>query len=139
TNDAGSATSKNAALTTDGTPVFTGQPMFTSQPPATTVASTGAIVQLVVTVAGDPIPTVQWRRNGIPLTNGGIVSGATSTVLTLTGVTAADAAAYSVVATNSLGSVTSNSFNLTVLASNVWNQPVTTGKDVALSAPDATG
>jgi hypothetical protein len=139
TNEAGSATSNNAALSTDGTPVFTGQPMITSQPPPTTVASAGSIVQLAVTVAGDPVPTVQWRRDGIPLTNGGIVSGATSTILTLTGVTTADAGAYSVVATNSLGSVTSSSFNLSVQAGNVWNQPVTSGKDVALSSPGASG
>jgi hypothetical protein len=135
TNALGSATSNDAVLTTDGTPAFTGQPSFVSQPPATTVASAGAVVQLTVAVAGDPLPTLQWRKGGVALTNGGTVSGATSSTLTLTGVTAADAGTYTVVATNSLGAITSSPFEVSILPSNVWNQPATTGKEVALSGP----
>jgi hypothetical protein len=137
-NALGTVISNDAMLTTDGTPAFTGQPAFVSQPPATTIASAGAVVQLVVSVAGDPLPTLQWRKNGTNLTNGGIVSGATSATLTLTGVTAADAATYTVVATNSLGAITSSPFEVSVLPSNVWNQPATAGKDVALSGPGAS-
>lgn len=138
-NPAGSVTSNDVVLTTNGTPSFNGAPAFVSQPPATTVTTVGAIVQLAVNVSGDPTPSLQWRKNGVNLTNGGIVTGATSSVLTLSGVTAADAANYSVVATNSLGSITSPTFALTVQESNVWNQTVTTGKAVALTAPNASG
>ena len=132
-NGLGSITSNDAKLMLNGAPVFT------SQPASSQVVNNGAIVQLAVTVAGDPLPTLQWRKNGANLTNGGIISGATTNTLTLTGVSATDAGTYSVVATNSHGSVTSGNFEISVQGSNVWNQPVTTGKDVAISAPDATG
>ena len=138
-NGLGSITSNDAKLTVDGTPVISGQPTFLSQPPATTVAAAGSIVQLSVTAAGEPAPTLQWRRNGVNLANGGNISGVTTGTLTITGVTAADQANYTVVATNSLGSVTSPAFSLTVMSGQFWNQTVTTGKDVAISAPDASG
>jgi hypothetical protein len=60
--------------------------------------------------AGTPLPTYQWRKDGVP------INGATAISLTLTNVQAVQAGAYSVVATNSAGSATSNSALLTVNA-----------------------
>jgi hypothetical protein len=49
----------------------------------------------------------QWQRDGTNLNNGGIVSGATTPALTLTGVSALDATGYACVVTNDISSVTS--------------------------------
>jgi hypothetical protein len=55
----------------------------------------------------------QWNKNGLP------VSGATSQTLVLTNLQTSDAALYSVVITNSSGSVTSAPANLSVSVSGV--------------------
>lgn len=133
TNVTGTTISDEVTLTIDGSPAIT------SQPSSLTVVNSGTVVNLAVTVGGDPAPTIQWRKNGANLANGGIVSGATTATLTLTNVSSADSGKYSIVATNSRGSITSGDFELAVLASNVSTQPATTGKDVALSAPEASG
>ena len=133
TNSLGSTTSNIAALTVNGVPAF-----FTV-PAANSVVASGSIVTMDVTVAGDPAPTLQWRKDGANLANTGIISGATSTTLRLTGVTSADTGSYTVVATNSRGTVTAGPFALTVNPGNVWYQPVTTGKDTAISSPGASG
>jgi hypothetical protein len=57
----------------------------------------------------------QWRKNGVNLSDGGNVAGATTSCLTLSGVQASDAANYDVVVTNSDGAVTSAAATLTVL------------------------
>ena len=133
TNSLASTPSNVAALTINGIPAF-----FT-QPSASSIVSSGTIVTMAVTVAGDPTPTLQWRKDGVNLTNTGIITGATSTSLHLTGVAPADSGVYSVVATNTRGSATAGPFSLTVNPGNVWYQPVTTGKDTAISYPGATG
>lgn len=133
TNSVGSTTSQEVTLGGNGAPVIT------TQAPALTVASTGSVVTLSVQVGGSPTPTVQWKKGGTNLSNGGNVSGVTSTTLTLSGVTSADAGVYSVQATNSQGSVQSNNYEVSVLGANVVNQTVTSGKDVTLASPSATG
>jgi hypothetical protein len=82
-------------------------PAFTLQPTGQSVVA-GATVTLSVTATGSPTPTFQWRRNGTPL------AGATASTLTLTNVQAADAGDYTVVATNSAGSVTSSAATVAV-------------------------
>lgn len=52
-------------------------------------------------------PQYQWRANGIPLTDGGNLWGALTDTLTITNVSAANAADYDVVVSNTAGSVTS--------------------------------
>jgi hypothetical protein len=49
----------------------------------------------------------EWRKNGVPLANGGRVTGATSTNLVLAGVQSSDSGAYIVVVSNSFGTATS--------------------------------
>jgi hypothetical protein len=67
-----------------------------------------------VVAAGSPAPTLQWQKDGVNLTNGGRISGATSDALTLTNLLSSDAGSYVAIATNSGGSVTSNAATLTV-------------------------
>ncbi len=84
-------------------------PSFTLQPVAQTIV-VGANVTFNSSASGTPLPTYQWRKDGVP------INGATAISLTLTNVQAVQAGAYSVVATNSAGSATSNSALLTVNA-----------------------
>lgn len=73
-------------------------PQIVTQP-LTRVVAPGANVTLSVEAAGNPAPTIQWYRNGAS------VPGATGTVLIITAAGDADAGKYHAVATNSLGSV----------------------------------
>src|ERR1039458_5824944 len=57
----------------------------------------------------------QWRKDGLPLADGGNVSGARSNVLTLASAQWTDAGQYTVVVTNAVGNVTSRVASLTVL------------------------
>ncbi|MDP3070224.1 MAG: immunoglobulin domain-containing protein [Opitutaceae bacterium] len=75
-------------------------PSITIQP-ATQAANAGATLTLGVAATGSPPPTFQWRKDGVAL------AGATQTTLTITNLQSASAGAYTVVVTNSGGSVTS--------------------------------
>lgn len=117
TNSAGSATSNGAVLTVSA---VTAAPSITTQPSSQTVAP-GGNVTFTAAASGAPAPTYQWRRNGVD------VSGATNASLTLNDVQAANAGTYTVVATNSVGTATSNGAVLTVTAAtvapNITTQP----------------
>jgi hypothetical protein len=82
-------------------------PSITTQPAAQS-ATVGDTVTLNVAATGDPAPAYQWRKDGSDL------AGATSAALTLANVTIADAGSYTVVVSNSAGSVTSDPAPLTV-------------------------
>jgi hypothetical protein len=84
-----------------------------TQPTQQTVCS-GASASFSVTATGSSL-SYQWRKGGVNLVNGGNISGATSATLTINPATAADAASYDVVISNSCTSpVTSNAVALTV-------------------------
>ena len=123
------ATSSTLALTsisqTDAasyTAVVTGFGSVTSAPPATLTltnqppviaiqpqsgtSTLGTAASFSVTAIGSPPLACQWRKNGSNLSDGGIVSGASSSGLTLSGVSQFDAGSYDVVVTG-FGSVTS--------------------------------
>ncbi|MBE2214433.1 MAG: immunoglobulin domain-containing protein [Opitutaceae bacterium] len=82
-------------------------PSFTQQP-ASVTANYGAGASFTVAVSGTPAPTLQWRKDGTPIT------GATTATLALGAVVLGDAGTYDCVATNSVGSATSSSATLTV-------------------------
>jgi alpha-tubulin suppressor-like RCC1 family protein len=103
-NSAGNVTSNAVTLTVMGPPTA---PTITAQPQAQTVTM-GATIAFNVTTSGSPSPTYQWRKNGINL------AGATAATLTLTNVQITDAGNYTVVVTNSMGSITSSAATLTV-------------------------
>jgi pectate lyase len=104
------AQAKTDVLAGAGPNFSASSPTITSQPSSQTV-SVGANVTFSVTASGSPAPTYQWRKNG---TN---ISGATSSTLTLPNVQTSSAGNYSVVVSNSAGSVTSNTAVLTVNSS----------------------
>ena len=101
-NAAGSVTSSPAATLTVIVP-----PTITTQPSSQTV-NQGANVSFTVVATGSAPLTYQWQTNGVNVGNGGIVAGATTSSLTLTGVTATWALNYQVIVANAAGSVTSS-------------------------------
>jgi len=109
TNSAGSVTSNTATLTVTPAPVA---PVFTTQPVGRTVTE-GGYVTFTAAASGLPSPTFQWKKNGSN------ISGATSASYILSNAAISDAGSYTVVATNSVGAVTSNAANLIVNAATV--------------------
>ena len=79
-----------------------------STQPASQTASAGSNVTFTVAATGAPAPAYQWKVDGE------VISGATSASLVLNNVQAADAGTYTVVVSNSSGSVTSSNAVLTV-------------------------
>lgn len=104
-NSEGSVASAIARLTVNPAPVA---PEIFAQPRSISVVS-GRSASFRVGASGAPAPTIQWRRNGVP------IAGATSANYVISNAVAGDAGAYSAVVTNSAGSVTSSSANLTVM------------------------
>ena len=92
---------------------FTGSsaPVITNQPQSITV-SEGNQASFSVTATGTPPLSYQWRKNSVN------ISGATNSSYTIPAVVAGDAGNYSVVVSNSAGSVTSNNASLTVTPAN---------------------
>lgn len=84
-------------------------PSITTAPASQTVAIGGSVT-FSAAASGTPAPTLQWRKNGA------VIAGATNATLTLSGINVADAGSYTVVATNSVSSVTSAAATLTVTA-----------------------
>lgn len=84
-------------------------PAITTQPQSQTV-NVGTAVSFTVAASGTPAPTFQWKKDNVS------ISGATSATLNLSNVQTTDAGAYTAVAANSAGSVTSNAATLTVTA-----------------------
>ncbi len=76
--------------------------------PGNRTAVAGGTVMIQMQIGGNPPPTFQWSKNGVP------ILGATNGVLTLANVQPADDGAYAVMATNAFGSVTSAGVMLTV-------------------------
>ncbi|MDO8543757.1 MAG: immunoglobulin domain-containing protein [Opitutaceae bacterium] len=74
-------------------------PFITSTPVDTTVAAEAAAT-LRVSAIGTPTPTYQWQKDGADL------AGATNSALTFEHATLANAGRYTVVVSNSMGSVT---------------------------------
>lgn len=105
-NAAGAVTSSAAVLTvTAPVPVA---PVITLQP-FDQAAQVGSAVTFTVEATGTPAPSYQWRRNG------SAIAGATSARYTTPALTAGDnGALYSVVVSNSQGTVTSRDAVLTV-------------------------
>jgi hypothetical protein len=98
--------------------IISPNPSITTQPVSTNVAY-GQTAMFSVVASGNPTPAYQWQAGpaGGPFTNlvnGGQISGATASTLTITNVTANWALAYQVIVTNSSGSVTSSPAALAV-------------------------
>ena len=89
---------------------------ITSQPVAGQTLCVGTTATITVIATGN-ITDYVWRKNGIPVSNGGAISGATTATLTITGLTPADAGSYDVVISGPggvCGQTISNPSTLTV-------------------------
>ncbi|MDX2187602.1 MAG: immunoglobulin domain-containing protein [Opitutaceae bacterium] len=137
TNSSGSVTSNAASLTVN--PVVVAPTILAH--PTSASALAGSSLTLSVNATGSGTLSYQWKKNGANIT------GATSASLSLTGITTANGGTYSVVVTNSVGSVTSNAATVTVttltVAPSISSQPssqsVNVGSPLVLSvAVDGT-
>jgi sugar lactone lactonase YvrE len=124
------ATTSNAVLTVTGT--TTVAPSITTQPSSQSV-SAGATATFTAGASGTPAPTYQWQKNGVALSNTGTLSGATTSTLTITNAQSTDEGSYTVVATNTAGSVTSNAATLTVGSTPPPPPPTNAGRIINMS------
>jgi hypothetical protein len=136
-NSAGTVTSSAATLTVNAAPV---PPSITTQPASQTVTA-GQTAAFSVVATGTAPLSYQWYRNGT------VMSGAVSASYTTAATTSSDnGAQFTVVVSNTAGSVTSSAATLTVNATPVApsittqpaNQTVTAGQ-VATFSVTATG
>jgi hypothetical protein len=96
--------------------------------PASQSICSGDTASFSVTADGQPTLTYQWRKNGNNLSNGGPISGATTSMLTINPAVAGDSGNYDVVVTDGFGQqITSTTAVLTVNA-----------RPTALASGDAT-
>ena len=102
TNMAGMAVSSNAALTVVLSP--------TSQ---TNFASSTAT--FTATAFGPELVNYQWQKNDTNIVNGGNISGAIISTLTITGISDSDAASYSVIVSDGYSALNTSNATLTVI------------------------
>lgn len=104
----GAGASRTYAYTLTVSPPPNSAPAITSQPAGQTVIA-GSSAVFAVAASGSPAPTFQWRKDGVNL------AGATGNTYGVTGATGNDAGNYSVIVTNSSGSIISEAAVLTVI------------------------
>jgi pectin methylesterase-like acyl-CoA thioesterase len=100
-NATSSVTSAAATLTVQTLPVISGSP-------GGATLNVGQAVTFTVTASGNPAPTLQWLKNGVP------IPGATNPTLTFASLQLADTGLYAVRATNAVGTTTSVPFFLAI-------------------------
>ncbi|MDB6024280.1 MAG: hypothetical protein JWM68_503 [Verrucomicrobiales bacterium] len=106
-NTGGSVTSSNALLTISGPPFITGQPQNRA-------ALVGGTTTFNVIASGVAPLYYRWQKGGSNLSDNGSISGATTTVLTLSNVQASDLDNYTVIVSNIFGAVTSIPASLSI-------------------------
>ncbi len=89
-------------------------PAITQQPASQTVGA-GATASFSLTATGTAPLTYGWQKDGVYLSNGGRISGATSPGLSIANVTVADEGDYRCVVTNAYGNQTSTQAVLAVI------------------------
>ena len=109
TNAFNSVTSDDAVLAVTVAP-----PRITSQPLSQTRVA-GASVTFSVGVAGEQPLSYQWQQGGTTLTDGGNITGAATSTLTITNLGLANAGTYTLVVSNALAVRVSAAATLTVL------------------------
>jgi hypothetical protein len=83
--------------------IVSGPPLIVQDLAPDTFAVAGGTVVFTVVVEGSAPITNAWQENGIPLANGGRVSGATTATLTIANVQPSDAGNYQLLVTNISG------------------------------------
>ncbi|MHC1766691.1 MAG: immunoglobulin domain-containing protein [Verrucomicrobiia bacterium] len=113
-------------------------PEITAQPTDQTIPS-GSSASLSVTATGALPMTYQWRRNGVNLSDGDRISGATTDRLQITDVKADDVGTYAVKVSNAYGSTISKPVVISIqleppeIATQPADQSVLSGSTVTLS------
>jgi large repetitive protein len=113
-------------------PVILSQPMGQS-------AAIGEAVRLAIDAEGEPAPSYQWRKDGVPIT------GATDRSFGVAVASPTDAGTYDAVVSNSVGSVTSDRVRVSVgkrsqvLVFQNLGSPATAGQPIALTASATSG
>ncbi len=125
-----------------------GSPTITTQPSSVATA-VGASATFSVTAAANPAATYQWYLGGTalangPLADGSVVSGATSSTLTINNAQLDEnGAGVMVVATNSYGSATSTAATLTVAQTStppsITTQPASASVNAGTTATFTVG
>ncbi len=82
--------------------------------PGAPTAAPGQRIDLVAEASGLGQLTYAWRKGGVPLSDGGAISGSHTATLTIDPASFADAGSYDVIVTDSCGSTGSNSASLSV-------------------------
>jgi hypothetical protein len=95
-------------------------PSFATQPPATNTTYPGFTLQISATSSGTTPITNQWQFNGTNLVdgiyNGALITGSTSNVLTIAGITTNNQGVYNLVLSNPVTSVASSNAVVTLLS-----------------------
>lgn len=111
-------------------------PYIVQEPTNSQTLSSGQNYSDSVTVASDPAGgtlSYQWYVNGLPIANGGAISGATTNVLKINpAVTANEATNYYVIVTNNYGAVTSTLSSLIILTNPMIVAPVSPTNSIIL-------
>ena len=92
---------------------------------ASRLATGGQSVTFTASASGSPAPTYQWQKNNVD------IDGATGNSYTIPNVAISDAATYTVIATNYVGSSTSHPMVLSVLSNE--NHTISTSLPVGLN------
>src|SRR6266568_4684842 len=131
-------TTQTGGANDDGT-IFrlsiSGPLQITGQPADQSAYTGGAALFTVATFGSGPV-FYQWQRDGINLSDGGDISGATNATLRITNITTDDAALYSVVVSNTVNSLISDDAVLEVIISppHIITQPVSQTRVAGTSA-----
>ncbi|MEK7675541.1 MAG: MBG domain-containing protein, partial [Verrucomicrobiota bacterium] len=104
----------NSAPAVDQTFVASIPPAITVQP-ASRTNGLEENASFQVTATGSAPLAYQWRKDGVDLVNDVRISGVTTALLAITGVTSADSGIYTVLVSNGVGFITSQAATLTVL------------------------
>ncbi|HWY76108.1 MAG TPA: immunoglobulin domain-containing protein, partial [Verrucomicrobiae bacterium] len=128
---AGSVTSAVAVVSVLAPPSIT-------TPPQSLTSLAGSNATFTVQAGGGAPFAYQWQFGNVNLANGGRISGALSSALTISGLMASDAGSYQVIVTNPVGAVTSPAAVLTVngppvIISQPASQIVATGTNAMFS------
>jgi hypothetical protein len=92
-------------------------PSITAQPTVPAATCSGSGTQTISVVATGTNLTYVWRKGGVAVTNGGVISGQGTATLTLTNPATTDAGSYDVVVSGTCTpAVTSNAVTVTVSA-----------------------
>ncbi|HWW03119.1 MAG TPA: immunoglobulin domain-containing protein [Candidatus Acidoferrum sp.] len=104
-----------------------GSPVITNQPSAAT-APLGGTAHFTVGVSNTAGVSYQWQRENADLVNGGGISGATSSTLTITGVSTNNVGHYRVRVSNATGVIFSKTAPLAIVGINFYPVVAISGK-----------